>query len=145
MINIYTDGSSLGNPGKSGAAAVFYRDDTLLFSVIESESNSTNGKMELLAMKIAIEYSLEINEKVEIYTDSNYVLQGVTKWSINWNKNNWKKSDGDTVKFKKLWKEIYKNYNSTDKITIKKVKAHSGNIKNDMADSLAKFAAERSN
>jgi len=96
MIKIYTDGSCLKNPGNGGwAAIIFINNEKIVIS--GNKKNTTNNQMELLA---AIEALKKIPErqKIQIYTDSKYVKQGITEWIEKWMQNNWKTSSKQKVK-----------------------------------------------
>jgi len=102
MIEIYTDGSCLGNPGPGGWAAKCY-DPEFVHSKVEFTS-STNNIMEMTAVIRALEKCIEINENdVIIYTDSKYVKMGLTEWYKKWVSNGWKTSTGGDVANKSLW------------------------------------------
>jgi ribonuclease HI len=141
MIEIYTDGSCLENPGNGGWAAII-NDDGKIEKISGSEKNTTNNRMELMA---PIEALGKINKKkkVKIFTDSQYVKMGITNWIHNWIKNNWQTSKKEDVKNKDLWLILYKLTQSLD-IEWHWVKAHAGNTLNEEVDALAKDAA-RSN
>ena len=96
--------------------------------------------MELIAAIKALEY---LNESYEItlYTDSNYVKDGITKWIFNWKKNNWKTSSKKTVKNCDLWIQL-DTIQEKRKVTWNWVKGHSGNIGNERADELARMGIE---
>ena len=85
MIKIYTDGSCLGNPGKGGWAAIILNGDKQ--SIISGKKkNTTNNQMELMAAIKALVF-LKKKQKIRIYTDSNYVKEGITNWIKIWKKN----------------------------------------------------------
>lgn len=139
MIEIYTDGSCLENPGNGGWAAII-NDDGKIEKISGSEKNTTNNRMELMA---PIEALGKINKKkkVKIFTDSQYVKMGITNWIHNWIKNNWQTSKKEDVKNKDLWLILYKLTQSFD-IEWHWVKAHAGNTLNEEVDALAKDAAK---
>jgi ribonuclease HI len=139
MIEIYTDGSCLENPGNGGWAAII-NDDGKIEKISGSEKNTTNNRMELMA---PIEALGKINKKkkVRIFTDSQYVKMGITNWIHNWIKNNWQTSKKEDVKNKDLWLILYKLTQSLD-IEWHWVKAHAGNTLNEEVDALAKDAAK---
>ena len=139
MIEIYTDGSCLGNPGAGGWAFLILKGDQLI-SKSGSAKNSTNNRMELTAAIKALEY-LKDEKILKINTDSSYLKNGINLWIYNWKKNNWLNSKKEQVKNKELWielelltknKDIYWNW----------VKAHNDNKFNNMVDSLAREAAK---
>ena len=139
MIEIYTDGSCLENPGNGGWAAII-NDDGKIEKISGSEKNTKNNRMELMA---PIEALGKINKKkkVKIFTDSQYVKMGITNWIHNWIKNNWQTSKKEDVKNKDLWLNLYKLTQSLD-IEWHWVKAHAGNTLNEEVDALAKDAAK---
>ena len=98
--------------------------------------------MELTAILEFLKYMIKENHKTAtIHTDSNYVVQGITKWSKNWVKKQWKTSTGSDVKNKEIWKELVQ-LNDTLNITWVWVKAHDTNYYNNMVDKLALNAAQ---
>ena len=138
MIEIYTDGSCLTNPGNGGWAAIINEDGTIK-KISGSEKNTTNNRMELLAALNALkemDASLEIN----IYTDSQYVKLGITEWINKWIINNWQTSKKEDVKNKDLWIELY-NLDKFLNVKWNWVKAHAGNPMNEEVDLMAKKAA----
>ena len=139
MIEVYTDGSCLGNPGAGGWAFLILKGDQLI-SKSGSAKNSTNNRMELTAAIKALEY-LKDEKILKINTDSSYLKNGINLWIDNWKKNNWLNSKKEHVKNKELWielelltknKDIYWNW----------VKAHNDNKFNNMVDNLAREAAK---
>jgi ribonuclease HI len=139
MIEIYTDGSCLENPGNGGWAAII-NDDGKIEKISGSEKNTTNNRMELMA-PIAALSKITKKKKVQIFTDSQYVKMGITNWIHNWIKNNWQTSKKEDVKNKDLWLNLYKLTQSHD-VEWHWVKAHAGNILNEEVDTLAKDAAK---
>ena len=138
MIKIYTDGSCLKNPGNGGWAAIINNEGDVK-KISGSEKNTTNNRMELMAPINALK-EINPNEKIEIYTDSQYVKLGITKWINTWLKNNWKTSKKENVKNKDLWLQLY-NLNKTLDVKWNWVKAHAGNPLNEEVDLLAKKAS----
>ena len=112
MIEIYTDGSCLENPGNGGWAAII-NDDGKIEKISGSEKNTTNNRMELMA-PIAALSKITKKKKVQIFTDSQYVKMGITNWIHNWIKNNWPTSKKEDVKNKDLWLNLYKLTQSHD-------------------------------
>ena len=133
-ITIYTDGACSGNPGKGGWGAVLiYRDKQKHLS--GSAILTTNNKMELTAAIEALKAVKKSND-IELYTDSQYVKNGINLWIINWKKNGWKTANKKEVANKDLWIELDK-YVTHHNITWFWVKGHSGNHYNEIADNLA--------
>ena len=138
MIKIYTDGSCIGNPGSGGWAAIILNGDKQ--DIISGrKKNTTNNQMELMAaIKALVFFSKK--QKIRIYTDSNYVKEGITNWIKIWEKNNWKTVNKKKVKNVELWIKLNTLSNFHD-IEWKWVKAHSGDPMNNMVDKLARKAA----
>ena len=144
MIEIYTDGACVGNPGPGGWAAIiiFKNEKKELFG---GERITTNNRMELTAAIKALEYCKEQEKKqsplknLKIFTDSSYLKEGITVWVNNWEKNNWKTTDKKNVKNIDLWKKL-KDLSKSNQIEWCWIKGHSGNPMNDLADKLAKEA-----
>ena len=139
MIEVYTDGSCLGNPGQGGWAFLVNN-----AGVISSRSGysikATNNQMELTAAIKAIEFLVN-HKEMSIYTDSNYLKNGITLWVTNWKKNNWKTASKNPVKNKELWERL-DQLNYLKKIKWKWVKAHDTNKLNNEVDLLARQSAE---
>ena len=138
MIKIYTDGSCLTNPGDGGWAAIISINGEIK-EISGSEKNTTNNRMELLAPIRALK-EMKQSDQIEIYTDSQYVKRGITKWINTWVVNNWKTSKKEDVKNKDLWVELY-DLNKSLNVKWNWVKAHAGNVMNEKVDLLAKKAA----
>ena len=138
MIEIYTDGSCLENPGNGGWAAIIKINENIK-KISGSERNTTNNRMELMATINAFK-NINSDEEIIVYTDSQYVKLGITEWINSWVKNNWKTSKKEEVKNKDLWTELY-NLNRTLKVKWVWIKAHAGNPLNEEVDLLAKKAA----
>jgi ribonuclease HI len=133
---VYTDGACSGNPGPGGwGATIKIGDET--FEIFGGEDNTTNNRMELIAAIKALEY-LNENHKITLYTDSNYVKDGITKWIFNWKKNNWKTSTKKPVKNSDLWIQLDEIQNKRE-VKWNWVKGHAGNLGNERADELARM------
>ena len=138
MIKIYTDGSCIGNPGSGGWAAIIINSDKQ--NIISGrKKNTTNNQMELMAAIRALVFFSK-KQKIRIYTDSNYVKEGITCWIKIWEKNNWKTANKKKVKNVEFWKKLNILSNFHD-IEWKWVKAHSGDPMNSLVDKLARKAA----
>jgi ribonuclease HI len=137
--DVYTDGSCLGNPGPGGWGVV-----SVDFKLCDGQSNTTNNRMEMTAIVKALEECLKRGyPEVCVYTDSNYVKQGITQWVHNWKRNGWKTSSGDDVKNKELWIEIDTLRGKLREVQFKWVKAHNGNPLNEEVDKLARECAKK--
>lgn len=137
-IDVYTDGSCLGNPGPGGWGAVFlYKDNRA--NISGAERATTNNKMELLATIKALQ-AIKKNVKIVLHTDSTYVKNGITNWIENWVKNNWISTAKKPVKNRELWESLLQETQNKD-ITWVWVKGHSDDTNNNNADFIAKSAA----
>ena len=138
MYEIYTDGSCLGNPGSGGWGVVSDN-----FKLTAGQDDTTNNQMEMTAILRALEECLHRNiQEVRIYTDSNYVKQGIMVWIVNWKRNGWKTAAGTAVKNKELWMKIDEARKKLKIVEWRWVKAHNGNPKNEEVDKLARLSAE---
>tara|TARA_B100001123_G_scaffold343301_1_gene389820 strand:- start:1487 stop:1933 length:447 start_codon:yes stop_codon:yes gene_type:complete len=143
-IKIYTDGACVGNPGPGGWAAVILFDNKKK-ELFGGEKLTTNNRMELTAAIKALEYCSNEEKQqlslkqIQIYTDSNYLKEGITIWINKWEKNNWKTSDKKNVKNIDLWKKL-REFEKVNQIEWTWIKGHSNNPMNDLADKLAKAA-----
>jgi ribonuclease HI len=134
---VYTDGSCLGNPGPGGWA-VLGPD----FKLSGGQDNTTNNIMEMTAVVKALEECIkrEIGS-VTIFTDSNYVKNGITSWIKKWKLNGWKTSSGTAVKNKDLWVKIDQLSQEISNVEWKWVRAHNGQPQNELVDTMARQEA----
>ena len=133
-IKIYTDGACSGNPGKGGWGALIQENNNEK-KLSGSELNTTNNRMELTAVIKALEHYDEAKE-IEVFTDSKYVMQGITEWIKNWKNNHWKTSQKKDVKNKDLW-VLLDTVSAKHDIKWSWVKGHAGDYGNEIADKLA--------
>lgn len=135
-IIVYTDGAALGNPGPGGYGAVMmYGEHRKELS--EGFRHTTNNRMELLAVIMALRNIKNANLPVLVHTDSKYVCDAITKgWLKGWIKKNWK-----NVKNPDLWQE-YVRVSSGFNVDFKWVKGHAGITENERCDFLATEAAK---
>lgn len=138
-IDIYTDGSCLGNPGPGGYGAVMIY-NTHRKEISEGYFETTNNRMELLAAVAALN---ALNEPctVDLTTDSQYVKNGINQWIHNWRKNGWRTTSKKPVKNADLWRQLDEAV-SKHKVSWHWVKGHSGHPENERCDKLARAAAE---
>lgn len=139
MLTIYTDGSCLGNPGCGGWGFVA-TDGKNIAERSGCECNTTNNRMELMAVIRALTAAKKHNE-VKIYTDSQYVKNGIQLWIKNWKKNGWRTADRKPVKNQDLWMAL-DDAASKIKIHWNWVRGHCGDELNERVDCLARTAAE---
>lgn len=137
-LRIFTDGACSDNPGPGGWAAVFCLKNGYK-TISGNEKETTNNRMELIAVIEAIKKAKSKGfEDIEVHSDSAYVVNAVNKgWITNWKFNNWKTAKKDDVKNKDLWVQLDELISGENKITFIKVKGHSGNTFNEIADDLA--------
>lgn len=134
QVIIYTDGACKGNPGKGGWGAVLqYKGKTK--ELFGGEAETTNNRMELTAAIEALG-ALKKPCSVKLYTDSKYVLQGITEWMANWKKRGWKTAAKKPVKNEDLWRELDAAL-AKHEVEWQWIKGHSGDVGNDKADELA--------
>jgi len=139
-VEIYTDGACKGNPGVGGWGAwLKYNGNEK--SIFGGENNTTNNRMELLAVIRALE-ALKRTSKVKLYTDSSYVQKGMTEWLAGWKKKNWRTASKKPVKNDDLWKslDILAGQHEIEWLW---VKGHAGNEGNERADDLANAGVEQ--
>jgi len=134
VIEIYTDGACSGNPGRGGWGAVL-RWNSHEKELSGGEAETTNNRMEMMAVIRALE-TLKRSSKVEVYTDSKYVQQGVTQWLEGWKAKGWKTAAKKPVKNQDLWQELDSLIQEHD-ISFHWVKGHAGHPENERADALA--------
>ena len=141
-VEIYTDGSCLGNPGPGGYG-IFMIYDGHEKKLSQGYKLTTNNRMEMLAAIVALE-SLTRPCTVNLTTDSQYVKQGIESWIANWKKRGWQTSAKKPVKNVDLWKRL-DSACSEHTVTWKWVKGHRGHKYNEIVDDLARDAAGSSN
>jgi len=139
-VEIFTDGSCSGNPGAGGYAAILRHGDTER-EISGFEPDTTNNRMELMAVISALE-ALKRPCRVNVVTDSNYVVQGITKWIHGWRKNGWKNSGRKDVLNKDLWLRLSDLAGKHD-VTWNWVRGHNGHPENERCDLLAREAIKR--
>lgn len=137
-ITIYTDGAARGNPGAAGFGVVIIFEDKIK-EIGGRKDHATNNQMELIAPIEALKYlkKKEMNIPIEIFSDSKYVILGITEWIFNWQKNNWRNAAKKPVLNKELWLELYELVGQFSKIKWTYVKGHSGDKWNDRVDEIA--------
>ena len=139
-IKVYTDGACRGNPGPGGWGAIIFRDNKEI-ELFDGDKMTTNNQMEMVAAIKALEYLKDEDQKIILYTDSDYLRQGITSWIVNWKNNNWRTAAKKPVKNKELWillDQLVQELN----IEWHWVKGHSGDPGNEKADNLANKGAD---
>lgn len=140
LIEIWTDGSCKGNPGPGGWGAIIRSggDEQELFG---ADRQTTNNIMEMTGAMKALEATPE-GSKIRLTTDSQYVINGITKWINGWKKKGWKKADGNPVLNQEVWKAL-DQATSKRKVEWVWVKGHAGHEENERVDDLAREAIEK--
>jgi ribonuclease HI len=136
-VKIYTDGACSGNPGPGGwgALLVFKGRERVLSG---AEPLTTNNRMELMAAISALEL-LKRPCSVDLYTDSQYVRQGITEWLKGWKARGWKTAAREPVKNEDLWRRL-DDARQTHDVRWHWVRGHAGHVENERVDGLARAA-----
>jgi len=138
-VVIYTDGACSGNPGPGGWGVVLRWNGTEK-ELHGGDPQTTNNRMELMAAIQALE-ALNRPSRVQLYTDSVYLLNGITKWVAGWQSNGWRTSAKKPVKNEDLWRRLIEAKNGHD-VNWQWVKGHAGDEGNERADALARLGTE---
>jgi ribonuclease HI len=148
-ITIYTDGSSRGNPGPGGFASIVVINNERVIELGGHDTHTTNNKMELKGVIEGLRVSLNNigdNKHIQVYSDSKYVLTGITSWIHNWKKNNWRTAAKKEVLNQELWQELDSLVETVSQRDIKidwhYVKGHADNPYNNRADIIATTSAD---
>lgn len=140
QVEVHTDGACLGNPGPGGWAALL-RYGERERELVGGEAHTTNNRMELMAAISGLE-TLTEGCSVVLFTDSQYVRQGITEWLPGWVRRGWKTAGGEAVKNRDLWERLSAAI-VRHRIDWRWVKGHSGDPDNERVDGLARAEAER--
>ena len=135
QVVIYSDGACSGNPGPGGWGAVMISGEHVR-DICGGEPATTNNRMELMAAIQALE-ALKKPCKVELHTDSTYVMKGISEWIHGWKKRGWMTADKKPVKNDDLWRRLDLARGKHD-VTWNWVKGHAGHPLNERADALAR-------
>ena len=138
-VEIFTDGACKGNPGPGGWGAIL-RSNGKERELSGGETPTTNNRMELMAAIEALK-ALKQPCRVQLWTDSVYVRDGITKWIHGWRRNGWRTADKKPVKNAELWQALLEA-TSPHRIDWHWVKGHAGHPENERADQLACAEAE---
>lgn len=137
---IFCDGSSRGNPGRGGYGVVVKEENERVFELGSGEKMTTNNRMELMAAISALKTCTKVDD-INIFTDSKYLVDGITKWVKNWKRNGWKKADKSDVLNKELWEEL-DSVTEGKKIEWVHVDGHAGVPGNERCDEIATSFAD---
>ncbi len=140
VVEVHTDGACLGNPGPGGWAALL-RARGVEREISGSEADTTNNRMELMAAIRALE-ALKTSCDVDRFTDSQYVMTGITEWVDGWQRRGWRTAAGAAVKNQDLWQRLQSAVQAHH-VRWHWVRGHAGNVDNERVDRLARDAAEQ--
>ncbi len=145
ITNLYTDGACSGNPGPGGWGTVAYFDDGSCHEFGGRDRATTNNRMEMQAAISALEFFVSTNQSSQcvLYTDSEYLIKGITQWVKGWKKKGWKTAAGKPVLNQDLWETLDTlngKVQSQTKIPVawQHVRGHSGNVGNERCDTIAR-------
>lgn len=139
-VKIYTDGACSGNPGKGGWGAILQYGDTEK-EICGGQAQTTNNQMEMMAVISALEL-LKSPCEVDVYSDSTYVLKGISEWLPAWKARGWKTADKKPVKNVEYWKRL-EAAAANHSVKWHWVKGHNGHELNERADALARAGIEK--
>src|SRR5262245_3510184 len=104
---VFTDGAAKGNPGPGGWGAIVVRPDRTVIELGAGSPHTTNNKMELSGAIEALDQISDVPGRAIVYTDSTYLIQGITQWVWSWRKNGWRTSSGGDVVNRDLWESLF--------------------------------------
>ena len=134
-VDMFTDGACSGNPGPGGFGTIL-RCNGVEKELSGGEPETTNNRMELMAVITGLK-ALKRPCNVTIYTDSQYVANGITKgWAESWKRNGWRKADKKPALNSELWDELLREF-ETHQVELVWVKGHDGHPENERCDKLA--------
>ena len=140
-ITIYTDGACSGNPGPGGYGIIILSEKKRQ-ELSGGYKLTTNNRMELMAVIVGLE-QLEFPSIVNLYTDSKYIVDAVTKgWAKRWRANSWKRNKKDKAMNPDLWEKLL-DLCDKHQVEFYWVRGHSGNIENERCDKLAVKASQK--
>ncbi len=132
---VFTDGSSVPNPGPGGWGVVYVVDDEVIAERHGHDPDTTNNRMELTALLEALEV-IPAGTPMTVYSDSNLAVRTITEWAAGWEKRGWKRKSGP-VENLDLVKKVYTGYKRRPELKLQWIKAHVGFRWNEYADQLA--------
>lgn len=138
-IIVYTDGACTGNPGPGGWAAVIAYPEGQVQEIGGANPETTNNRMEMVGALRALRAMEDRTEPVVIYTDSVYVIRGITEWIWAWRSRGWKTAEGEDVSNQDIWKELLSatSQRRDTGLEWKYVRGHTGNPGNERCDEIA--------
>lgn len=139
-VELFADGACSGNPGVGGYGVIL-RSGSKEKELSGAEPLTTNNRMELIAIIKGLE-ALKKPSKVKVFTDSNYIVQGMTSWIFKWQKNGWKNSKKEDVVNRELWERLL-SLSNIHEIEWKWIKGHHLHKENERCDRLARLAIKK--
>ncbi len=143
-IAIFTDGSARGNPGPGGWGAIVIIGDKVI-EIGGREEHTTNNRMELMGAIAALEalkrFNLSSDPRFNLYSDSTYVVLGMTEWTVRWVRNGWKTANKKKVENQDLWERLL-SVAEGKKIQWKRIDGHAGIAGNERCDEIATAFAD---
>ena len=146
-IIVFTDGAAKGNPGPGGWGAIVLTPDQHVTELGGGSPHTTNNRMELSGAIAALQHVANQPGPVAIYTDSTYVIQGITQWVWNWRKRGWKTAEGSDVLNRDLWEQLSALVDARARGDVRWhwVRGHVGTAGNERADEVSvAFALQQS-
>lgn len=135
QTGVFTDGSSIPNPGPGGWGFVYVENGEIIEQKWGQDPDTTNNRMELIGLIEAYK-SIPKDREIGVYTDSNLCVQTVNQWASGWARNGWKRKTGPIANLE-LVKELYALSKERPKVKLQWIKAHNGWLWNEYADSLS--------
>jgi ribonuclease HI len=132
---VFTDGSSVPNPGPGGWGVVYVVDDEVLAERHGHDPDTTNNRMELTALLEVLDI-VPAGTAITVYSDSHLAVRTITEWAEGWKKRGWKRKSGP-VENLDLVKKVYEGYRQRPELKLEWIKAHVGYRWNEYADDLA--------
>ena len=133
---VFTDGSARPNPGPGGWGVVWVNNGEIIQQKHGQDPDTTNNRMELMALIEALKLLSDVEEPITVHTDSNLCVQTINQWAAGWEKRGWKRKTGP-IKNLELVKELYALCQAKPNVELVWIKAHNGWLWNEYADSLA--------
>jgi ribonuclease HI len=139
-VVMFTDGACSGNPGPGGWAAIVVFPEGHVVELGGGDASTTNNQMEMLAVIKGLESAKAASQSVVIYTDSTYVIRGITQWVWGWRQRGWLTAEGQPVANRELWEELVRLTSARTRlggIDWRYVRGHTGVPGNERVDEIA--------
>jgi ribonuclease HI len=136
-ILIFTDGACSGNPGPGGWGAIVAFPEGQIVELGGHSDSTTNNRMEILAVLMALKKVARREEEVHLFTDSTYVIRGITQWIWGWKKRGWKTAEGESVLNQDLWEDLHRVVTARSTLKWHYSRGHVGTPGNERVDEIA--------